>query len=100
MTRWVEPVAPVNFGKIKDPVIDRALDEGRSEPDPATRQTIYANISRAFGKNVWNLWSTYTKETVTTSPKVHDIVAPKLPNGDKAYYLRVTGDLPYAIWKE
>lgn len=49
---------------------------------------------------MWNLWATYTKETVSTSTKVHDIVAPRLPNGDKPYSLRVTGDLPYAIWKE
>lgn len=97
---WWQSSSPVDFGKIKDPVIDRLLDEGRSEPDPAKRQKIYAGITRQFGKNEWNLWATYTKETVSTSTKVHGIVPPRLPNGDKPYYLRVTGDPLYAIWKD
>jgi peptide/nickel transport system substrate-binding protein len=97
---WWQSKSPVDFGRIKDSVIDRLLDQGRSEPDPAKRDKIYQGISREFGKMTWNLWATYTKETVSTSTKVHDVVPPKLPNGDKAYYLLVTGDAPYAMWKE
>lgn len=37
---WWQSKSPVNFGRIKDPIIDRLLDEGRSEPDPAKRQEI------------------------------------------------------------
>ena len=52
--------SPVNFGRIKDPEIDRLLDEGRSEPDPAKRTAIYKDLSRRFAKELYNLWSWYT----------------------------------------
>ena len=38
----------MNFGRINDPVIDKLLDQGRSEIDPAKRKTIYENLNREF----------------------------------------------------
>ena len=90
----------MNFGRINDPEIDQALDEGRGEPDPDRRQEIYEDIPRAFGENVWNIWSTYTTETVTLGPEVHGLLPPELVNGDKPFYLAVTGYPKHALWKE
>jgi peptide/nickel transport system substrate-binding protein len=97
---WWHSESPVNFGRIDDPAIDEALAEGRSEPDPDRRQQIYEAIPRAFAENVWNVWSTYTTETVTLGESVHGLLPPELPNGDKPYYLTATGYPKYALWKE
>jgi peptide/nickel transport system substrate-binding protein len=72
---------PVNFGRINDPVIDKLLDEGRSELDPAKRQLIYQNLNREFASKVWNIWLSYTPWAVVEGPKVHGILGPDLPDG-------------------
>jgi peptide/nickel transport system substrate-binding protein len=97
---WWHSESPVNFGRIDDPAIDQALAEGRSEPDPDRRRQIYESIPRAFAENVWNVWSTYTTETVTLGESVHGLLPPELPNGDKPYYLTATGFPKHALWKE
>jgi len=72
---------PVNFGRINDPVIDKLLDEGRSELDPAKRQRIYQDLNREFAAKVWNIWLSYTPWAVVESPNVHGILGPDLPDG-------------------
>ena len=59
---------PVNFGRISDPVIDKLLDEGRSELDPVKRQRIYQDLNREFARKVWNIWLSYTPWAVVESP--------------------------------
>jgi peptide/nickel transport system substrate-binding protein len=73
---------PVNFSGYSDPVINKLLDEGRSEPDPAKRKTIYQNINREFGKMVWENWAWFTPWAVAENVKVHDILGPPLPGDD------------------
>ena len=57
----------MNFGRINDPSIDKLLDEGRSEPDPAKRKKIYEDLNREFAKQVWNVWLSYTPWAVAES---------------------------------
>jgi peptide/nickel transport system substrate-binding protein len=71
---------PVNFNKIKSDVIDQALEEGRSETDPARRREIYERISRDFATNVWNIWLNYTPWAVGLGGDVHGIYAYDLPD--------------------
>ena len=73
---------PVNFGGYDDPVINRLLDEGRSEPDPAKRKTIYQDINREFAKQVWNIWAWYTPWAIVENKNVHGILGPPLPGAD------------------
>ena len=78
---WWYSSSPVNFGRIKDPIIDKALDDGRSEPDPVKRNLIYQGLTREFAKKLWNVWSWYTTWAIAEKPNVHGIYGPDLPDG-------------------
>jgi peptide/nickel transport system substrate-binding protein len=73
----------VNFGRINDPEIDKALEDGRSETDPAKREADYQAIGKAFAKGGYNVWTWYTTWGFASKPDVNGIEGPKLPNGDK-----------------
>ena len=77
-----DPPNPINFGNYTDPTIDKLLDEGRSEPDPAKRATIYKNVSKEFAKQVWSMWSWFTPWAVVEKANVHNILGPPLPGAD------------------
>jgi peptide/nickel transport system substrate-binding protein len=80
---------PVNFAKMISPVIEKALEDGRGEPDPDKRHKIYANISKDFATNVWSVWLNYTPRAVALSNDVHGIYAFEYPddNGTPAISL-------------
>jgi len=79
----------VNFSGIKDPIIDQDLDQGRSETDPAKRTALYRNMNEEFAKQVYELWTWYTRWAVgaqTTSAASRHA----LPNG---------GGQPFALYE-
>ena len=78
---WWHSGSPVNFGKINDPEIDRLLDEGRSEPDPAKRKAIYQDLSRAFVTGAYNQWNWYTEWGIGSYKTVHNLTGTTLPDG-------------------
>jgi peptide/nickel transport system substrate-binding protein len=78
---WWYSTSPVNFGRVKDPVIDRLLDEGRGESDTAKRTKIYQDVNRRFAKEHYNLWSWYTYWAVGYQKDVKGIAGPPLPDG-------------------
>lgn len=49
---WWHSGLPTNFNKMEDPEIDRLLEEGRSEADPAKRQEIYEELNRYFAEQL------------------------------------------------
>jgi peptide/nickel transport system substrate-binding protein len=78
---WWHSGSPVNFGKINDPEMDRLLDEGRSEPDPAKRKTIYEDFNRAFAAGAYNQWNWYTEWGIGSYKTVHNLTGTTLPDG-------------------
>ena len=48
---WWHSGSPVNFGRINDPVIDKLLDQGRVETDPAKRAAIYKSLANASARS-------------------------------------------------
>lgn len=78
---WWKSGSPVNFGKINDPEMDRLLDEGRVETDPAKRKAIYEDFNRAFRAGAYNLWNWYTEWGVGAYKEVHGLTAATLPDG-------------------
>ncbi len=71
----------LNFGRFKDPVIDKALDTISSNPDPAARKDAAETINKQFGSQVYNLWLTWVLWGIISQPYVHGVQANKLPDG-------------------
>lgn len=79
---WYGEGNPVNFGGYDDPVINKLMDEGRSEPDEAKRKQIYQDVNKEFAKQVWSMWSWFTPWAVVEKANVHNILGPPLPGAD------------------
>ncbi|MEY2422901.1 MAG: peptide/nickel transport system substrate-binding protein [Acidimicrobiaceae bacterium] len=76
---------PVNFGAFNDPTISTDQEKGRAETNAATRAGYYEDLNRQFSKQLYNVWRNWTVWAVPTSPKVHGIVGPDLPDGGKPF---------------
>jgi peptide/nickel transport system substrate-binding protein len=88
----------VNFGRINDPEIDRLLDAGRGEIDPAKRKEIYEDLTRRFADQGWNAWIAFTRWSVATAPTVHGIYGPDLPDGSKPNTGLAVGHSVLGMW--
>jgi peptide/nickel transport system substrate-binding protein len=91
---------PINFGAFNDPQISADLDNGRSELDPAKRAADYEDLNRQFSKQMWNLWTVWTLWSIATTPKVHGILGPNLPDGSPPFPGLATGNPMTTIWIE
>ncbi|MCU1352741.1 MAG: ABC-type dipeptide transport system, periplasmic component [Acidimicrobiales bacterium] len=97
---WWHSGSPVNFGRINDPIIDKLLEQGRGEPDPAKRNKIYQDLNREFAKKLWNTWSWYTVWSIAMQGNVHGVVGPDLPDGGgKASTELFAGQSLLNMWK-
>ncbi len=60
----------LNFGRMKDPVIDAALQVARTNPDPAAQVKAGEDINREFAAqcwmipNLWNIWGVVSAKKV------------------------------------
>jgi peptide/nickel transport system substrate-binding protein len=77
---WFHSGSPVNFGKINDPIIDKALDDGRSELDPAKRKVAYETFVSQMSSEITTLWGWYTNWFIGSNDKVTGILGPNLPD--------------------
>jgi peptide/nickel transport system substrate-binding protein len=71
----------VNFGGFNDSVINSDLEKGRVEPDPQKRTAYYEDLNRQFSKQLYNIWINWTVWAIGSSPKLHGITGPQLPDG-------------------
>jgi peptide/nickel transport system substrate-binding protein len=74
----------VNFGRIKNPQIDQALEQGRSETDPAQRKALYESIGKQFAENAYNIWGWLTLWAFPAQPNVNGLTGPDLPGPNAA----------------
>jgi peptide/nickel transport system substrate-binding protein len=86
---WWHSGSPVNFGRINDPDIDRILDEGRVETDPAKRTALYKQLNTIFAKQLYNLWAWYALWAVGYQNDISGVKGPPLPDG---------GGKPFALF--
>ncbi len=49
----------LNFGRIKDPVIDKALSDNRGATDPAVKKELAETVNKEFATQCYNLWGDY-----------------------------------------
>ncbi len=79
---WFHSGSVVNFNHLSDPAIDRALEEGRTNPDPAARKDAYETFNRRMSSEAYNIWTFYQQWYVATSADVHGVTGPALPGPD------------------
>jgi len=63
-----------NFFFLRDAEIDRLLDEGRQELDPATREAIYVEAQHRIYDMVLGVYYLWAEELVAISPNLHGFV--------------------------
>jgi peptide/nickel transport system substrate-binding protein len=71
----------LNFGRIKDPVIDENLAANRGETDPAKKQQYAEAINKRFGEQCYNLWGSWTVWGLPHAPNVMDVGVFTNPDG-------------------
>ena len=81
----------LNFGRVRDPAIDAALDTIRSDPNPDDRRAAAEAINRRFGAQVWNLWLTWSLWAIIQQPYVNGVPDNLLPDGTDGIGLAYLG---------
>ena len=71
----------VNFGRIKDPVIDQALDANRGETDPAKKKEYAETVNKRFAEQCYDLWNAWTTWGIVHDPAVQIPAEDLLPDG-------------------
>ena len=77
---WFYGKSIVNFNHVDDPIINKALDDGRTNSDPAVRKKAYETFNKRMTDQVYNFWTWYTQWFVATQPNVHGVVGEPLPD--------------------
>ncbi len=95
---WWYGGSPVNFGKFTDPEVDKLLDEGRQSPDQDQRKTIYEDLNKLFGEQVYFSWLNWSHWTIGTQPDVHGVFGPDLPDGTKPFQGLPMGHPVSGMW--
>jgi peptide/nickel transport system substrate-binding protein len=85
----------LNFGRLRDPEIDRLLEESRSETDPAARKVLAEDINRRFGSECFIIPTQYTKWGVIHDPAVQNIGRSTIPAGG---FMRDGAGFPGQVW--
>lgn len=80
------PALALNFGRIKDDVIDENLDKLRQTSDEAEITAAAEAINTQFGEQVYNLWSSWTVWGIAKDPKVNGLDSFLLPDGSPEIY--------------
>jgi peptide/nickel transport system substrate-binding protein len=89
---------PVNFGGFNDPVINKALEDGRSSADPAKRRAAYETVNRQFAKMYYNGWGSWVDWSVPAAKRVHGINNLPLPDGSGPFPGLTSGLDPAGVW--
>ncbi|MCZ7628742.1 MAG: ABC transporter substrate-binding protein [Microthrixaceae bacterium] len=98
---WWRSGMPTNFNKIKDPEVDRLLEAGRVETDPAKRKATYEELNRYFAEQLFSVWTVWTEWVVATSPDVkgvNGIFGADMPDGSAPNEVLATGHYVTGIW--
>ena len=76
----------LNFGRMKDEVIDENLDTIRTSNDPKERKEAAEAINRRFGEQVYNIWEWWTVWGLISKKDVHGIGDFELPSGSQGIF--------------
>jgi peptide/nickel transport system substrate-binding protein len=63
----------INFGRLKDPVIDQLLDDAHTNPDVAKEQADAEAVNRQFAKECWTIPVSWQVWGLIGKPTVHGL---------------------------
>jgi peptide/nickel transport system substrate-binding protein len=95
---WWYGGSPLNFGQFDDDEVNRLLDAGRTETDPAARKGIYEDLNRRFASEAFNLWQNWVQWTIAAAPEVDGVYGPDLPDGSAPYEGLSVGHSVTGLW--
>jgi peptide/nickel transport system substrate-binding protein len=81
---WFHSKSPVNFNHISDATVDSDLDKGRSEPNEATRKSLYEDFNKRLSTQVYNIWTWYENWYIASKSSVQGVLGPNLPDASGA----------------
>lgn len=74
----------LNFGRIRDPEIDRLLQENRESADRSKEPALAQAVNRRFAEQCYNLWSSWTVWGIASKPGITGIESYPTPDGEPA----------------
>ena len=86
----------LNFGRLKDPVINDVLAKNRAEPDPAKRKEYAEEVNQEFAKQCWILPTAWTIWGVPAKANIQGIGQATFPGGTGK--LRDGAGFPGQVW--
>lgn len=90
------PGLALNFGRLKDPEIDRLLDLSRSESDPDVRRGYAEDANRRFASECFILPTSYTIWGISLNPTIQGIG--QTPQADGDGFLRDSAGFAGQVW--
>lgn len=88
----------INFARIEDPGIAKALDRGRQSADPEVRREAYKVVQDRMAELVPFVWISHTMSAVAAQPFVRGLTNGPLPSGDAAWPMGGPGGFPGVIF--
>jgi peptide/nickel transport system substrate-binding protein len=87
----------LNFGRIKDSVIDDALATNRGETDPAKKKELAETVNRRFAEQCYDLWGWWTTWALLAQPSVNWPAKRTLPDGTETSWTNEILDMR-TVW--
>jgi peptide/nickel transport system substrate-binding protein len=86
-----ESVPQWNFGRYDNPEVDRLIEEGAREADPAVRAEIYSQLQKIIVEDAAFVWIFSDVVATAHRPEIEGFVLDPLWN-QRAYPIRIAGD--------
>jgi peptide/nickel transport system substrate-binding protein len=93
------PIA-LNFPRNKDPVLEAALQQGRTHADPATRIAAYQEVDKRLAADLPYLWVSQATWSVSANNSVLNFDNLTLPDGSPAQGFADGVVNPTPIWRK
>ena len=92
------PEFSLNFARLADPDIRRALERARTTGDPKVELEAYQEVQRRQGELVPYVWLNHLQMAIIASPRLVNVVKWDLPDGSRGVDL-ANGSHPLAqVW--
>jgi peptide/nickel transport system substrate-binding protein len=84
---WHSAAAPpdgslaLNFGRVRDPIVDDNLEKQRTETDPAKREVFAENVNKQMAAKCYQLAESWTLWGTPHKPQVQGLATFMLPDG-------------------